>query len=46
MNIQAPLKVDKTERMRRAREEAYATPLSQFHPGAPRLFQDDTLWPW
>lgn len=46
MNIQAPVKVDRAERMRRAREEAYATPLSQFHPGAPRLFQDDTLWPW
>ena len=46
MNIQAPVKVDTAERMRRAREEAYATPLSQFHPGAPRLFQDDTLWPW
>ncbi|MFL6809905.1 MAG: cytochrome P450, partial [Bradyrhizobium canariense] len=46
MNIQAPVQVDKAERMRRAREEAYATPLAQFHPGAPRLFQDDTLWPW
>ncbi|SEO25513.1 cytochrome P450 [Bradyrhizobium sp. OK095] len=46
MNIQTPVKTDKAERMRRAREEAYATPLSQFHPGAPRLFQDDTLWPW
>ena len=46
MNIQAPVKVEKAERMRRAREEAYATPLAQFHPGAPRLFQDDTLWPW
>ena len=32
--------------MRLAREEAYATPLEDFHPGAPRLFQDDTLWPW
>ena len=46
MNIQAPVKVDTAERMRKAREEAYATPLAQFHPGAPRLFQDDTLWPW
>src|SRR3569833_32639 len=46
MNIQAPVQVDKAECMRRAREEAYATPLAQFHPGAPRLFQDDTLWPW
>ena len=46
MNIQTPVKADKAERMRRAREEAYATPLKNFHPGAPRLFQDDTLWPW
>ena len=46
MNIQAPVQVDKAARMRRARDEAYATPLAQFHPGAPRLFQDDTLWPW
>ncbi|MET4174739.1 cytochrome P450 [Bradyrhizobium sp. LA6.1] len=46
MNIQTPVKTDNAERMRRAREEAYATPLAQFHPGAPRLFQDDTLWPW
>ena len=38
--------MDNAERMRRAREEAYATPLAHFHPGAPRLFQDDTLWPW
>ena len=46
MNIQTPVKTDKAERLRKAREEAYATPLAQFHPGAPRLFQDDTLWPW
>ena len=31
MNIQTPVKVDKAERMRKAREEAYATPLAQFH---------------
>ena len=33
-------------RQRAARTEAYATPLDKFHPGAPRLFRDDTLWPW
>ena len=37
---------DKAELLRQAREEAYATPLKDFHPGAPRLFQNDTLWPW
>jgi hypothetical protein len=36
----------KAARLRAAREEAYATPLKDFHPGAPRLFRDDTLWPW
>ncbi|MGH6778153.1 MAG: cytochrome P450 [Bradyrhizobium sp.] len=46
MNVQAPIKVDKAERQRLAREEAYSTPLKDFHPGAPRLFQNDTLWPW
>ena len=46
MNIQGPINMDKAERMRRAREEAYSTPLKDYHPGAPRLFQDDTLWPW
>ena len=46
MNVQAPVKVYKTERLRQAREEAYSTPLKDFHPGAPQLFRDDTLWPW
>src|SRR5689334_10451045 len=46
MNIQSPILAGNAERLRRAREEAYATPLKDFHPGAPRLFQDDTLWPW
>src|SRR6201981_2428747 len=46
MNVQAPGKVDKTERLRQAREEAYSTPLKDFHPGAPQLFRDDTLCPW
>ena len=46
MNVQAPINTDKAERLRHAREEAYSTPLKDFHPGAPRLFRDDTLWPW
>ncbi|WP_024518310.1 cytochrome P450 [Bradyrhizobium sp. Tv2a-2] len=46
MNVQAPVKADMAERLRLARREAYATPLKDFHPGAPRLFRDDTLWPW
>jgi len=46
MNVQTSIRPDKTELLRQAREEAYATPLEDFHPGAPRLFQDDTLWPW
>ena len=46
MNIQTSIRADKTELQRQAREEAYATPLKDFHPGAPKLFQNDTLWPW
>src|SRR3978361_1747854 len=46
MNIQAPVRAEKSQIQRRAREDAYSTPLSEFHPGAPRLFQNDTLWPW
>ena len=46
MNIQTAVRADKAELQRLAREEAYATPLKDFHPGAPRLFQDDTLWPF
>ena len=34
------------QRKRAAREKAYATPLSEFHPGNPELFQTDTLWPY
>ncbi len=44
MNIENA--VDKARRLRQAREAAYSTPLEDFHPGDPRLFQDDTLWPW
>ena len=46
MNIQTSVRADKAELQRLAREEAYSTPLKDFHPGAPRLFQNDTLWPW
>jgi cytochrome P450 len=46
MNIQASIRASKRELQRLAREEAYSTPLQDFHPGAPRLFQNDTLWPW
>ncbi|MCA6111196.1 cytochrome P450 [Bradyrhizobium cenepequi] len=34
------------ERLQAAREEAYAMPLKDFHPGAPKLFSTDTLWPY
>ena len=46
MNIQTAVRADKAELQRLAREEAYSTPLKDFHPGAPRLFQNDTLWPF
>ena len=46
MNIQTAIRSDRQARQRAAREEAYSTPLKDFHPGAPKLFQDDTLWPW
>ena len=46
MNVQTSIRADRTELLRAAREEAYSTPLKDFHPGAPRLFQNDTLWPW
>jgi len=46
MNVQTAIRPDKEELLRQAREEAYSTPLAEFHPGAPKLFQNDTLWPW
>jgi cytochrome P450 len=46
MNIQTSVRADRAELQRLAREEAYSTPLKDFHPGAPKLFQNDTLWPW
>jgi hypothetical protein len=35
-----------TKTLREARDEAYAMPLKDMHPGAPRLFSSDTLWPY
>jgi cytochrome P450 len=35
-----------SERLRAARERAYSTPLSDFHPGNPELFRTDTMWPY
>jgi cytochrome P450 len=39
-------KIERDQRTRAAREKAYATPLSEFHPGNPELFRTDTLWPY
>ena len=38
--------IAEAERRKAAREEAYATPLANFHPGNPELFLTDTHWPW
>src|ERR1700751_2340711 len=46
MNVLTAIRTERAELLRQAREEAYSTPLKDFHPGAPKLFQDDTLWPW
>jgi cytochrome P450 len=34
------------EIQRAARDGAYATKLSEFHPGNPELFRSDTIWPY
>src|SRR5579864_6396269 len=34
------------DRNAEAREQAYATPLDDFHVADTRLFRSDTLWPW
>jgi cytochrome P450 len=39
------IEITKDERQQ-AREQAYAMPLKDIHPGAPRLFSRDTLWPY
>ncbi len=33
-------------RLKAAREQAWATPLEDFHVGDPDLFRTDTHWPW
>jgi cytochrome P450 len=38
--------IARQERLHEARQKAYATPLSEFHPGHPELFRSDTLWPY
>ncbi len=40
------IRMARDERLKAAREKAYSTPLSEFHPGAPKLFATDTLWPY
>ena len=37
---------NREERLEAARRKAYATPLSEFHPGNPELFRTDTLLPY
>jgi len=46
MNIQTSPGISRQELMRAAREDAYAMPIEDFHPGAPQLFRNDTLWPY
>jgi cytochrome P450 len=46
MNVQTRFGAGREALQRAAREEAYSTPLKDFHPGAPKLFQNDTLWPY
>ena len=43
--MQSPIEGPK-DKLQRARQEAYAMPLKDIHPGAPRLFSTDTLWPY
>src|SRR5271168_303490 len=46
MNIQTSPGINKQDLMRAAREDAYSMRLEDFHPGAPQLFRNDTLWPY
>jgi cytochrome P450 len=46
MNVQSKITADRAEIQRAARAQAYAMPLKDFHPGAPKLFATDTLWPY
>ncbi|WP_398483515.1 cytochrome P450 [Tardiphaga sp.] len=46
MNLSKTFDQDRATRDRIARELAYSMPLKDFHPGAPKLFATDTLWPF
>jgi len=46
MNIQRTIEPAKATLQKAAREAAYAMPIEDFHPGAPQLFRNDTLWPY
>jgi hypothetical protein len=46
MNIQTAVRADKAELCAPRARGGLFTPLKDFHPGAPRLFQNDTLWPF
>jgi cytochrome P450 len=46
MNVQSKITADRAEIQRAARAQAYSMPLKDFHPGAPKLFATDTLWPY
>jgi cytochrome P450 len=44
--VHGTIRAAREERLRAARDKAYATPLTEFHPGHPELFRSDTLWPY
>src|SRR6201982_1806115 len=46
MNIQTSASVKKEARQPAPLQSSYSMPLKDFHPGAPQLFRDDTLWPY
>ena len=46
MNIQRMIEPSKAALQQAARDDAYSMPIEDFHPGAPRLFRNDTLWPY
>ena len=46
MNIQRTIEPAKATLQKAAREAAYTMPIEDFHPGAPQLFRNDTLWPY
>jgi cytochrome P450 len=44
--MQGTIRASLDDRQRTAREKAYSTPLSDFHPGNPELFRTDTIGPY